>query len=216
MRKDLLTACIAIVVLTVLLGGVYPLVVTGIGQVAFSGPADGTQVERDGTVVGSEIIGQEFTRPVIGRDGEPEVDEEGEPVLEPDRRYVQSRPSVTGYDPAATAFANAGPNSQDQADAIAERADAYLALERPFDHTLERGDIPVDAVTVSASSVDPHISRDNAEIQAARIARVRGIDRARVDELIDEHTDGRGLGLLGEPGVNVLALNLAIDAEATR
>jgi K+-transporting ATPase ATPase C chain len=208
MRKDLTAAAVAVVVFTVLCGLAYPLLVTGIGQVVFPEPADGSLVERDGKIVGSRLIGQDFRRDT-GR-----KDEEGEPILEPDPRYSQSRPSATGYSADATYFNNLGPNQRDLADLLRANADAYLALERRDNPGLRREDVPPDAVTTSASGIDPHISQDNARIQAARVARVRGLDRARVLELVDEHTDGRFL-FLGEPGVNVLELNLALDREQT-
>jgi K+-transporting ATPase ATPase C chain len=193
MRRDLLSALLAIVVLTVALGLVYPLAVTGIAQVAFPGRADGSKIERGGELVGSRLIAQDFER---------------------DPRYFQSRPSTaTGYDAAASAFTNLGPNSKDARDTFAANLDAYLALERRYDRGLTAARVPVDAVTSSASGVDPHISPANAAIQAHRIAAVRKLPLADVERLIAEHTDGRSLGVLGEPGVNVLELNLALDAQ---
>ncbi len=132
----------------------------------------------------------------------------------PDRRYFQSRPSQTGYDPSVTYFSNLGPNSKDARDLVKENLAGYLELERPFNPGLSADQVPIDAVTQSASGVDPHISEANARIQARRIAAVRQLPLSRVDELIDENTDGRFLGLFGEPGVNVLKLNLALDEEA--
>jgi K+-transporting ATPase ATPase C chain len=205
---------IAVVVLTVVFGLIYPLATTGVAQVLFPDKADGSRVERAGKTVGSRLIGQDFSRPVLDRSGEPQLDGEGEPVLEPDPRYFQSRPSVTGYNPAGTYFNNLGPNSADLADAFKGYLEAYIALERPFSPGLTAGDVPVDAVTTSASGVDPHISEVNARIQARRVASVRRVPLERVQELIDDNTDGRGLGVLGEPGVNVLELNLALDEEA--
>jgi potassium-transporting ATPase KdpC subunit len=216
MRKDIVTSLIAVVVLTVVLGVVYPLVVTGISQVVFPGAADGSRIERDGKLVGSRIIGQDFRRPVLDRAGKPKLDADGNPVLVADPRWFQSRPSSTSYNAAGTAFSNAGPNQKDTRDAIAANAIAYLALERPFNPGLTRADIPADAVQTSASSVDPHISIRNAQIQAPRIARVRRIPLARVRTLIDDNTDNRSLGILGQPGVNVLELNLAIASESSR
>jgi K+-transporting ATPase ATPase C chain len=137
-------------------------------------------------------------------------------VLEPDPRYFQSRPSVTGYSGNVTFFNNLGPNSKDLADMFKENLDAYLALERPYNPGLGRGDVPPDAVQTTASGVDPHISQANARIQAHRIAEMRGLDLDHVMDLIDDNTDKRGLGILGEPGVNVLELNLALDREAPR
>lgn len=214
MRRDLLRSVIAIVVLTVLLGLAYPLIVTGVSQVAFPGRADGSQIERGGRVVGSRLLAQDFRRPVLGRDGKPRLDRAGAPVLAADPRYFQPRPSpTTSYDPSATAFGNLGPNSRAARDQTAAALAAYLRLERPHDPALTAARVPVDAVTSSGSGVDPHISLADAGIQAHRIAAVRRLPLARVRRLIRAHTDGRSLGLFGEPGVNVLELNLALDRE---
>ncbi len=193
MRRDLLTSLIAIVVLTVVLGVAYPLAITGIAQVAFPGKANGSKVSVDGKVVGSSLIGQDF---------------KGRPA------YFQSRPSATGYSGDVTYFGNLGPNSVEAREEVRENLAAYVALEKPFDRTLTKDRVPVDAVTESASGVDPHISEANARIQAHRIAAVRHLPLARVEDLISAHTDGRFLGLFGEPGVNVLRLNIALDKEA--
>ena len=192
MRRDLTASLVAVVAFTVLFGLAYPLVMTGVSQVAFPNAADGSTIERDGEVVGSRLIGQDFR-------------------AEPG--YFQSRPSATGYSPDVTFFNNLGPNSAELADYFDRRLDAYVRREGRFSPGLGTDDVPVDAVTTSASGVDPHISEANARIQAARVAEVRGIDRSRVDELIDEHLEGRALGFLGEPGVNVLELNLSLDEE---
>ena len=128
-------------------------------------------------------------------------------------RYFQSRPSVTGYNPAGTFFNNLGPNNAELRDLFEKNLAAYLRRERPFNPGLSASDVPPDAVQTTASGVDPHISADNASIQARRVAEERGLELGRVRELIDQSTDGRGLGLLGEPGVNVLELNLALDRE---
>jgi K+-transporting ATPase ATPase C chain len=191
----------------VLFGLVYPLVMTGASQLAFPGAANGSRIERDGKTVGSSLIGQDFRRDTGRKDAD------GEPILEPDPRYVQSRPSVTGYNPAGTFFNNLGPNSVKLRDELAANLKGYLALEGPYNPGLRAAGVPVDAVQTSASGVDPHISPANAEIQARRVARVRGAPLGRVRALIDAHTDGRSLGVLGEPGVNVLELNLALDEE---
>jgi len=211
MRRDLTNSVLAILVFTVLLGLAYPLATTGIAQVLWPNKADGSQIERDGKVVGSRLIGQDFRRPVKGPDGKDKLDADGNPVLEADPRYFQSRPSVTGYNPAATFFNNLGPNSKDLRTLFEDNLAAYLELERPYNPGLSNGDVPPDAVQTTASGVDPHISNDNAEIQARRVAKVRGLELSRVLELVDENTDDRGLGVLGEPGVNVLELNLALD-----
>jgi len=214
MWKDLRTGLIAIVVMTVFLGLVYPLAITGISQVVFPGNANGSLVRVDGKVVGSSLIGQSFSEPVIGKNGKPVLDEEGEEVLVANPAYFQPRPSATGYSGNVTYFGNAGPNSVEAREEVREYMKEYLHLEKPFDKSLTSEGIPVDAVTQSASGVDPHISQANARIQAHRIAAVRKLPLSQVEDLISAHTDGRFLGLLGETGVNVLELNIALDKEA--
>jgi len=213
MRKDIVTSVIGIVVFTVLLGLVYPLFITGVGQVAFPGNANGQKVYVNGRLVGSKIIGQSFTSPVIGKNGKPEEKEE-ELVTEPDPRYFQSRPSATeggAYNAAASTFSNRGPNDKATEEADAENIKAYLELNKPYDPSLTVARIPVDAVNTSASNLDPEISQANAWIQAHRIAAKRGLSLSTVNGLIAKYTDGRGLGFSGERGVNVLELNLALD-----
>lgn len=213
MRRDVLTSVLAMVVLTVLLGLVYPLVITGVSQVAFPGNANGQRVYVKGQLVGSKIIGQAFVRPVIGKNGKPEESEE-ELVTEPDPRYFQSRPSATedgAYNAAASTFSNRGPNDKATEEADAESIKAYLELEKPYDPSLTTAQIPVDAANTSASNLDPEISPANARIQAHRVAVKRGLSLAAVDGLVAKYTDSRGLGFSGEPGVNVLELNLALD-----
>jgi K+-transporting ATPase ATPase C chain len=213
MRRDIVTSVIGIVVLTILLGLVYPLFVTGVSQVAFPGNANGQKVFVGGKLVGSRIIGQSFARPVVGKNGKPE-EKEGELVTEPDPRYFQSRPSATeggAYNAAASTFSNRGPNDKATEEADAENIKAYLELEKPYDPSLTAARIPVDAVNTSGSNLDPEISEANARIQAHRIAAVRHLALAAVDTLVSRYTDARGLGFSGEPGVNVLELNLALD-----
>jgi K+-transporting ATPase ATPase C chain len=212
MKKDLITSAIGIVVFTLLLGILYPLFITGVGQVAFPGNANGQQIYRDGKLVGSKIIGQNFGTVVLGKNGKPKL-QNGNPVTVPDPRYFQSRPSATlpAYNAAASTFSNLGPNSVATLQEIQTNIKAYLALEKPYDPSLTVGKIPVDAVNSSASGLDPDISPANADIQAHRIAAVRHLSMARVMSLISQYTHGRGLGFSGEPGVNVLQLNLALD-----
>jgi K+-transporting ATPase ATPase C chain len=213
MRREIVTSALAIVVFTVLLGLVYPLVVTGVSQVAFPGNANGQKVYVDGRLVGSKIIGQPFTRPVIGKNGKP-VEKEEEVVTEPVKRYFQSRPSATEghpYNAAASTFSNRGPNSKVTAEADAENLKAYLELEKPYDPGLTAAQVPVDAVNTSASNLDPQISQPNARIQAHRVATLRRLPLATVDGLIGRYTSGRGLDFAGEPAVDVLELNLALD-----
>jgi K+-transporting ATPase ATPase C chain len=208
MRRDVVASVVAIVVFTALLGLAYPLVMTGVSQVVFPGKADGSRIERGGVTVGSELIGQRFTirQPVPGSGGE-------KFRRVPDPRYFQSRPSVTKYSANVTYFNNLGPNDKGLSKLFEQQIAAYIDLESPYTPGLAPADVPVDAVTTSASGVDPHISEANARIQANRVAEERGIPLDRVLELVDENTDGRALGFLGEPGVNVLQLNLALDAE---
>src|SRR5579871_2447514 len=152
MRKQIVTSIIAIVFFTLLLGIVYPLVITGIGQVAFPGNSNGQKVYVNGKLVGSKSIGQSFRKPVIGKNGKPEEKEE-EIVTEPDPRYFQSRPSATEggeYNAAASAFSNRGPNSKLTEQADAEAIKSYLALNKPYDASLTVAQIPVDAVNTSA------------------------------------------------------------------
>ena len=185
--RQLAPAALAIVAFTLLLGVVYPLVTTGIAQVAFGDQADGSLVERDGKVVGSELVGQPFSSP----------------------EYFHPRPSAAGagYDGSASSGSNLGPLNSDFLASIDERVAAYRA-ENGLDDLV---DVPVDAVTASGSGLDPHISVANAELQARRVAAARGIEVSTVLELVEANTDGRDLGVLGEPGVNVLLLNLALD-----
>jgi len=191
-RRDLPTALIAVVLFTVVLGLAYPLAITGLSQLVFPGEANGSKVSFDGKVVGSKLIGQEFKG----------------------RAYFHSRPSATEYSGDATFFGNAGPNSAELRDAIRANLAAYVKLNKPYDRSLTREQVSVDAVTESASGVDPQISEANARIQAHRIAAVRHLSLAEVEALISAHTDGRSLGVLGEPGVNVLQLNIALEEVA--
>jgi K+-transporting ATPase ATPase C chain len=183
-RRQLLPALVVFLAFTLLTGIAYPLAITGIAQPAFPQGADGSLIERDGRVVGSRLIGQSFTGP----------------------RYFQSRPSAAGegYDAMASAPSNLGPSNEELLEAVEERRAAYREANR--------ADAPIDALTASGSGLDPHISPANARLQAPRVARIRGLGLEEVLELIDEHTDERSLGFLGEPGVNVLELNLALDA----
>ncbi|MDP9227542.1 MAG: potassium-transporting ATPase subunit C [Actinomycetota bacterium] len=212
MRRDLTASIVAAVAFTVLFGLAYPLLTTGVAQLLFPSQSDGSRIERDGEVVGSKLIGQGFSKstPI------PE-DERGKfgkkATKEPDPSYFQSRPSVTGYSGNVTFFNNLGPNNKELSQLFAGYLESYLELEGEFTPGLDEGDVPVDAVTTSGSGVDPHISVANARIQANRVAEVRGIPLDRVNELIDDNTAGRGLGVFGEPGVNVLELNLDIDQE---
>jgi potassium-transporting ATPase KdpC subunit len=191
MLRDLKSSGIAVVVLTIVFGFAYPAVLTGFAQVAFRDKADGSLVKVNGKVVGSKLAAQGFSSP----------------------GYFHSRPSAVGYNAAGTSFANLGPTNPDLAKAVAKQAQAILKLERPYNLGLTIHDIPVDAVTTSASGIDPDISLANARLQSHRIAAVRHLPLATVRRLVSRYTDGRSLGFLGEPGVNVLELNLALDRE---
>lgn len=188
MRKDLISAALGIVVFTILLGLGYPLAVTGISQVAFPDKADGSLV-ADGT---SRLL----ARPWKGGG------------------YFRPRPSQTDYDAEGTFFSNRGPNQASAKLFYRDQLAAYLRRERAYAPGLGAEDVPVDAVTTSASGVDPHISKANAAIQARRIAALRDLSIERVTALVDDNTDGRFLGVLGEAGVNTTTLNLALDKEA--
>lgn len=187
LARQLVPAIVALAAFTIALGVVYPLVTTGVAQVAFGHAADGSVVERDGEAVGSELIGQPFVSP----------------------QYFQPRPSAAGagYDGAASSGSNLGPLSDDLLTSVEQRVADYRAA-----NGLDaRVPVPVDAVTASGSGLDPHISVANARLQAARVAAARGIDVEAVLAAIDASTDGPTLGVLGEPAVNVLDLNLALD-----
>jgi potassium-transporting ATPase KdpC subunit len=212
MKKDIITSAIGILVLTLFCGIVYPLVVTGVSQVAFPGNANGQKLYVAGKLVGSKIIGQQFADQVV-KNGKPQVDKSGNPATNPDPRYFQTRPSATvpPDNAAGTTFSNLGPNSVATEQAIASNIQAYLVLEKPYNPGLTVARVPVDAVNSSASGIDPDISIANADTQAHRIASVRHLPMPRVMNLVSTYTHGRGLGFSGEPGVNVLQLNLALD-----
>ncbi|HLW95131.1 MAG TPA: potassium-transporting ATPase subunit C [Solirubrobacteraceae bacterium] len=216
MLRDLRTAFIAMIVFTVLLGLGYPLLVTGISQGVFPGKANGSLIKRDGVIVGSSLIGQQFYEPEVGSNGKP-VTKKGVVQTVPDPRYFQTRPSYTSDNAASTAFSNYGPNGKTTLTAFQGYVQTYLALNRapsgtPYDPAVTKASqIPVDAVSDSASSIDPDISVANARIQAYRVAAIRHLPLARVDALVAKYTSARGLGFLGEPGVDALDINLALD-----
>jgi K+-transporting ATPase ATPase C chain len=212
MRREILTSAIAAIVFTVLLGLVYPLVITGVSQVTFPGNANGQQIHLGGKLVGSKIIGQSFSTPKL-KNGKV-LEEKGVVVTEPDPRYFQSRPSATeggAYNAVASTFSNLGPNSKATEEAIAEHIKSYIELEGPYNPGLTAARVPVDAANSSGSNLDPEISQANARIQAHRVATVRRLPLAVVDRLVASYTDARGIGFSGERGVNVLELNLALD-----
>lgn len=191
MLRELRSTVVGLVVLVLAFGLVIPAIFTGFAQVAFSSQADGSLIKQNGVVVGSRLAAQSFAKP----------------------QYFHERPSATApaYNAGATTFANLGPTNPDLAKNVAVAARAIVKLERPYNPGLTIHDIPVDAVTTSASGIDPDISPANAALQSKRIAAVRHIPLSTVQRLISEHTDDRALGFFGEPGVNVLQLNLALD-----
>jgi K+-transporting ATPase ATPase C chain len=185
--QQLRIALVVTALTLVLLCGIYPLVVWGVSQAVFPGQANGSLITRDGAIVGSALIGQNFSA----------------------EKYFHPRPSAAGngYDAANSSGSNLGPTSQKLFDAIKERVAAYRK-----ENGLADGDpIPADAVTASGSGLDPEISPPNAMLQAGRVARARGWEPARMENLVRSHSRGRALGILGDPGVNVLGLNLALD-----
>lgn len=188
MFTELRPAFVILVVMSLLTGIVYPLVVTGVAQVTMPAQANGSLIERDGKPVGSRLIGQPF----------------GDP------KYFWSRPSATSpypYNAAASSGSNQGPLNPALSDAVAARIQALREADPG-----NSAPVPIDLVTASASGLDPNISPAAAQFQVARVARVRGLPEAKVRELVERYTRGRQLGFLGEPRVNVLELNLALDA----
>ena len=186
--RQLRPALLAVVAFTVICGLAYPLVVTAIAQVGWRDTANGSLIERDGQVVGSELIGQNFVSP----------------------QYFHPRPSAAGaagYDGSTSSGSNLGPTNPGFLFTVEERVAAYRDENGLGEDVL----VPVDAVTASGSGLDPHISVRNARLQAPRVAAERGVDVADVLELVDEHTAHRSFAILGDPGVNVLQLNLALD-----
>jgi len=188
MKRHLFIACRITLVLLVLVSGIYPLLVWTIGQTVFRDRANGSLIVRDGQIVGSSLIGQSFTSD----------------------RYFHPRPSAVDFNAAASGGSNLGPTSRKLRDAIAARRDALLANGRARDAKL-----PADSVTTSASGLDPHISPRFAALQVARVARARHLDEGALHILVAQHTEGRFLGIYGELRVNVLQLNLALDARSS-
>jgi len=218
MRRDLLTSVRAVLALTVLLGVLYPLLLTGISQLAFPGNANGQRVYVHGRLVGSRLIGQNFATALVGGNGKPRI-RDGLLETTPDPAYFQSRPSATTPpdNAAATTFSNLGPNSRATLNEIRANIASYIRLNGPYyPGGLTATKVPVDAATSSASGIDPDISVANAEIQARRIAAVRHLPLAVVERLIHRYTGGLGLGFSGSVDVNVLELNLALDRISAR
>jgi K+-transporting ATPase ATPase C chain len=189
----------ALLVFTVVLGIAYPLVMTGVSQVLFHGNANGSIVKVDGKDVGSDLIGQAYTTDSGKKDAE------GKAIMVADPKWFQTRPSASDYDAAASGGSNLGPNNADLVAAIDERRKAVAALEG-----VDPSQVPPDAVTASGSGLDPDISPAYAAIQVNRVARERGLSVADVQKLVKANTEGRTLGFLGEPRVNVVKLNIAL------
>jgi K+-transporting ATPase ATPase C chain len=192
MKRAVVGSVVAVVLSTAVLGFVYPVAMSAVASAAFPHRAEGSLVHRNGRIVGSTLAAQGFTWP----------------------RYFHERPSATApaYNAAGTTFANLGPTSPALAKLVAGNARAVLKLERPYNSGLTLHDVPVDAVVPSASGIDPEISLAYARLQERRVAAVRRMPLATVRALVRKHTVGRWLGLFGEPGVNVLRLNLDLDA----
>ncbi|MEU1284338.1 potassium-transporting ATPase subunit KdpC [Kitasatospora sp. NPDC005856] len=197
------TALRALLVLTVILGVAYPLLITGISQVAFGDKANGSPVKTDGKEVGSSLIGQSFDLP---KKNPEDPDEEARP----DPKWFQPRPSAagTGYDASSSSASNQGPNSEDLLKAVEDRRAAVAAFDG-----VDPASVPADALTASGSGLDPHISVAYAKEQVDRVARNRGLPVEAVTKLVDEHTESRSLGFLGNEGVNVVLLNKALSEQ---
>jgi potassium-transporting ATPase KdpC subunit len=187
--SELRVSVVATLSLAVIVCGIYPLIVWGVAQMLFPEKANGTMIVRDGKTIGSELLAQNFTGP----------------------NYFHPRPSAAGdvgYDATSSGGSNLGPTSKKLIDSVKERVEAY----RAENNLLPTVPVPADAVTASASGMDPHVSVKNALIQAGRVARARGMSEDAVLVKVKAHIEGRGLGILGEPRVNVLTLNLYLDA----
>ncbi|TDO62786.1 K+-transporting ATPase ATPase C chain [Kribbella sp. VKM Ac-2571] len=189
----------ALLVFTAVLGIVYPLVMTGVAQALFHGNANGSIVKVDGKEVASDLIGQAYTM------DSDRLDSDGKAIMVADPKWFQTRPSASDYDAKASGGSNLGPNNADLLAAIDERRKAVAALEG-----VDPSQVPPDAVTASASGLDPSISPAYAALQVNRVARERGLSVEQVQQLVKENTDGRVLGFLGEPAVNVVKLNAAL------
>jgi len=186
----------AMVVLTVLVGVLYPLVMTGVSQVLFNDNANGSMFQVDGKDAGSDLIGQAYTRDTGKKDAD------GEAIMEADPQWFQTRPSAVDYDAGASSGSNLGPNNSDLEALVNERKKAVADLEQ-----VDESQVPPDAVTASASGLDPHISPEYAALQVNRVARERNLSVDQVKQLVEDNTQGRTLGFLGEPRVNVVTLN---------
>jgi K+-transporting ATPase ATPase C chain len=202
--RQLGAAVRAVVVFTALLGLLYPLAMTGAAQALFPNRADGSLVQADGRNIASSLIGQAYLRQVVTH-GRPQVDADGQPILEPDPAWFQTRPSAVDYDGLGSSASQLGPNNPDLVATIAARRAAVAAFEG-----VPAAAVPADALTSSGSGLDPHISVAYAAIQVPRVARTRGVAADQVRKLVRAHTKGRTLGFLGEPRVNVVELNRAL------
>jgi potassium-transporting ATPase KdpC subunit len=197
----------AIVVFTLILGVVYPLVMTGAAQALFHGNANGSVIRSNGKDVASDLIGQPYTRQVVAN-GKGVVDADGEPVMAADPLWFQTRPSAVNYDAKGSSASQFGPNNKDLLADIAERRATVAKLEG-----VDPAQVPPDALTAGGSGLDPAISPAYAALQVNRVARERGLDVVKVRQLVRQNTQGRTLGFLGEPRVNVVTLNNDLAAQ---
>ncbi|MBV6696374.1 K(+)-transporting ATPase subunit C [Kitasatospora aureofaciens] len=203
------TALRMLLVLTVILGIAYPLLVTGVSQVAFSDKANGSIVKSDGKAIGSSLLGQNYNLPKKApSDSTTGADPKEDPV--PDPKWFQPRPSAagTGYDGSSSGASNLGPNSDDLLKLVNDRRAAAAQLDG-----VDPASVPADALTASGSGLDPHISVAYAKEQINRVAKERNLPVDTVAKLVDKYTEGRSLGFLGQEGVNVVLLNKALAQE---
>ncbi|MFJ8146243.1 potassium-transporting ATPase subunit C [Streptomyces sp. NPDC096048] len=204
----------ALLVLTLVTGVIYPLVVTGVAQALFNGKANGSEVSADGRVVGSELIGQSYNLPL----------KPGQETPEPDLKWFQGRPANglgentinTQYRLILSGATNLAADNPELVEQVRAAQAAVIKDNSVPGHPVERSDIPADAVTSSGSGLDPDISPDYAELQVPRVARENGLPVAKVQGLVDRHTEGRTLGFIGEPRLNVLGLNIALEELVTK
>ncbi|MEU7577519.1 potassium-transporting ATPase subunit C [Streptomyces sp. NPDC041068] len=207
----------ALLVLTVICGVIYPLAVTGVAQALFNDKANGSEVKADGKVVGSELIGQRYDLPL----------KKGQETPEPDLKWFQPRPSNglgsnqangvnTQYNLIVSGATNLAGDNKDLIKQVKDAKAAVIKDNSTADHKVKPSDVPAEAVTSSGSGLDPHISPQYADLQAHRVAARNHLDVEQVQKLVDEHTDGRILGFMGEPRVNVLQLNVALKELAEK
>lgn len=195
------TALRMLLVMTVILGLAYPLLITGVSQVAFTNKANGSVVTSDGKEIGSSLLGENYNLPKKNPD-----DPKEEAV--PDPKWFQPRPAAYAYDPKSSGASNLGPNSDDLLKAVNDRRAAVAAFDG-----VDPGSVPVDALTASGSGLDPHISVAYAKEQVARVAKTRNLSADTLNALVEKYTEGRSLGFLGDAGVNIVLLNKAVSEQ---